>query len=248
MSIDMKHQFSLCDELLGAIRASGLTTWKFAEEHGVRKSMIGAVCYEKKRSADSLRIGTLEKLLRACGRTLDEYEPRLKLYPAAAQVAANAMQHGMGAKELADWLGFSTSVSFTRSVNAAMRGWPEESGIRGALLMLGTLDASFTDWVEQYLMVEPEPEPEPEPVPEPEVPRIDLSMAFTDEESVLLDKLVRIGKGYGFSDSELRDGFIPKEKKLVWYSHRLYRFELDEQGFTAYWRKTNDVSVRRNFA
>ena len=247
MSIDMTHRFSLREELLKAIRASGQSTWKFAEEHGVRKSLIGAVCYEKKRQADSISIGSVEKLLRACGRTLDEYEPRLKLYPMAAKVASDAMQCGMGAKELADRLGFPTGSSFSRSVNAAMRGWPEESGIRGALLMLGTLDASFTEWVESSTMYEAEEEIEEEEEAEEEMPRIDLSLAFTDEETALLDKLVRIGRGYGFSDKELREGYIPEEKKLVWYSHRLYRFELNEQGFTAYWRRTNDVSVRRNF-
>lgn len=234
--MNMRHKFDLQAAVNMALTASGLTVKAYAEKYRVSKPVLESI-RSGSRGVDYIKVATLEAVLASFGCSLMDYEPRLTMVPAAAKEIRKAIDSGIPYNVVAEFLGFASGSSMARSLNCVEEGTPKESGINGLMLMLTALEKRFPKKCEKWLKD-----------PHDDAPAEEEDSGLAPEDLKLRDRLVKIGKNYGFDKGELEAAFVPEDGRLVWFSDaKLYRFELSVDGFTAYWTPTGRVSVERKF-
>lgn len=243
--VDREHRFDISAVLRSAIAASGLTIREYALKYELSHTVVSCL-KTGRRGPDCVKASTLEKVLKSFGATLNDYEPRLQLVPAAAKRVRQAIDDGVPYTQISKLLDFAAGQSMVRSLNCVEGGNMYESGLNGLMLMLGALEPAFKEKVEAYLKM-PAVLRAVETNRENKAKAPVKETALSDADKLKL-KLVKIGSNYGFDKGELEAAFVPEDGRLVWYSDsKLYRFELNVDGFTAYWTPTGRVSVERKF-
>lgn len=211
-------------DLSSAIRAHRLSLElsqrEYAELYGVNRDML-RMLEEHRHYVDRLQLRVLDRFLDALHMTRRMYDPDFDLMKEAKAELTWAKDEGAKDKDIADFLG----ISSVRVIWGFLEGENERCTYHTARTAFALMDADFRPYIEQCKHKVKKPESTPPAAKE---------------------TLIRLAQQQGFVAWELDKAEIV-DGRLTWTSGSgIYRMELTQTEFKAYYAKTNTLSVYRD--